>query len=563
MSYGNSWTEIPLEFVGLTIVSGKNGDGKSTISVAIFFALTGLALIEVSKGGLVNIFNDRDCLVELEFESGGHSYMVRRGVRPNVFGIYKDGELVPEDGKRVNFYQDKLDEIVGIPPALLRSVLLINYSSRPFFKMSKGERREFLDKIFGLEKFNIMAEMVKRKLSEISASMSLSSRDLVILKSKLEHQKETLNNYDKMVATAAAKSNTDKSKIEADVLSKISDSMKAKSKLELAKEVVDITNKKVKETSLNKENLKNSKKELISIKEKLKEAEEAEGKCRLCGQVLPKEVTELEKIRVEKLKQTILNLEVSIKEIEKLDCDTESANKTSLTATNELRKTESDVAAAEALVSAAKDRLEEYSFELPEPPKIDITETETKIKENELSSKKMSNIESHLKSAYKILMDEEIKSFIVGKYVPFLNSQVAFFLEMFGFDFDVMFTPEMDYRFISKTRGKKELEYGNFSRGQRTRLDIAMIFAFINVYKMVSFKSMRQVTNLIIFDEFIDMGTDADGVEDCLKMMTEVSRKWDTGFMVISHKVDAESTDFPVYMAKMQSNGFSKIEKVQ
>ena len=214
-------------------------------------------------------------------------------------------------------------------------------------------------------------------------------------------------------------------------------------------------------------------------------------------------------------------------------------------------------------MSAAKDRLEEYSFELPEPPKIDITETETKIKENELSSKKMSNIESHLKSAYKILMDEEIKSFIVGKYVPFLNSQVAFFLEMFGFDFDVMFTPEMDYRFISKTRGKKELEYGNFSRGQRTRLDIAMIFAFINVYKMVSFKSMRQVTNLIIFDEFIDMGTDADGVEDCLKMMTEVSRKWDTGFMVISHKVDAESTDFPVYMAKMQSNGFSKIEKVQ
>ena len=94
LSTGNYFTEIKLNNNTNTLVVGENGSGKSTMLDALCFGLFGKAFRNVNKPNLLNSINAKDCIVEVEFDTSNKSYKIVRGIKPNKFEIYCDGELL-------------------------------------------------------------------------------------------------------------------------------------------------------------------------------------------------------------------------------------------------------------------------------------------------------------------------------------------------------------------------------------------------------------------------------------------------------------------------------------
>ena len=103
LSTGNVFSEVDLEVGRTNLIVGTNGAGKSTILDALTFSLFGKPFRKISKGMLVNSINEKDCLVEIEFAVGTDEYKVCRGIKPKLFEIYKNGELLNQNAKAKDY----------------------------------------------------------------------------------------------------------------------------------------------------------------------------------------------------------------------------------------------------------------------------------------------------------------------------------------------------------------------------------------------------------------------------------------------------------------------------
>ena len=92
LSVGNAPVTINLNETKTTLIHGTNGSGKSTILDVLCYALFNKPFRRVNLPQLVNTQNKKNLLTEVEFTIGRNTYIVRRGSKPKVFMILKNGE---------------------------------------------------------------------------------------------------------------------------------------------------------------------------------------------------------------------------------------------------------------------------------------------------------------------------------------------------------------------------------------------------------------------------------------------------------------------------------------
>ncbi len=181
-SFGSRWQEVEFK-KGVNLILGldverdrSNGSGKSSFLETIPFALFGKVNRNVTKDQIVNWKSRKNCEIEMGFTKGNETYTVYRGLKPDKLIISKNGNDLPMDARKLDFQKSFENDILGMDHKTFMSLIYTNINSTvPILTMSKPNKRQFLERVFGLEfiqdinsKSNEKLRNIEKKLSELS-----------------------------------------------------------------------------------------------------------------------------------------------------------------------------------------------------------------------------------------------------------------------------------------------------------------------------------------------------------------------------------------------------------
>ena len=534
LSTGNVFTEIPLNENATTLIVGENGAGKSTFLDAITFALFGKPFRNINKPQLVNSINEKDCIVEIEFSISKKNYKIIRGIRPNVFEIYVDGELLNQDA-RAKDYQDQLEKLILKMnyKSFTQIVILGSTNFTPFMQLSAYDRRAVIEDLLDIQIFSAMNVVVKSKLSNLKEEASKIKIQIDNTKDKIELHKKHLDELKKNTKEIvdAKKLEVKENLEQLDTLKTESDSLNDG----IDKLLTDIQDEDLTSKRFNKLNNLEAKIEgNIQKLEKDIEFYSDHSTCPTCDQAINNKeekvhtcntkITELndglKKLKEESdaVLERINTIKSTQKQITQLQQDLVRNTTSSKQIRNYIKKLEKEIEDIESK-PAMSDEFKAQSKELLNALQA-FNEKRKEVSENT----------QNYDIVAQLLKDGGIKSKIIKQYVPIINKLVNKYLA--AMDFFVNFNIDEEFKETIKSRHRDDFSYENFSEGEKKRIDLALLFTWRSVAKLKNSVN----TNLLIFDEVFDGSLDINGTEEFMKLINMMNEN--TNIFVITHKTD-------------------------
>ena len=558
LSTGNYFTEINLSGTSNTLIVGENGSGKSTMLDALCFGLFGKPFRDINKPQLLNSINNKDCVVEVEFDSLNKSYKIRRGIKPNLFEIYCNGELVNQDAA-VRDYQEYLEKFILKLnyKSFTQIVILGSASFTPFMQLKAADRREIIEDLLDIQIFSTMSGLVKERMSINKESISTKKHEIDLVQQKFDMQK---NHIDELKQNNADKVNEYAKEISCHndtVSSLLANVAILTSEVQSLQEIVATkieTEAKVKKiTKLESQiesNLSKFRKDISFF--------QSHDDCPTCRQAIAAEFKEEElgnlSTRVTECEHGLTQLEVKL---------LEEQNK--LSAINETQKQinqkQVDIATANTTITETNKmiaRLQRLIDELKNSTVVtDLEEQRLKELKDSLNTLQVNLKELIVEKTYyevasNLLKDSGIKTKIVKQYLPVINKLVNKYLS--SLDFFVNFNLDESFKETIKSRYRDEFTYNNFSEGEKQRIDMALMLTWRAVAKLKNSSN----TNLLILDETFDSSLYANGTEELMKILHMLEG---VNLFVISHKGDILQDKFMNVIKFTKEKNFSRIVK--
>jgi len=558
LSTGNNFTEIKLDSNVNTLIVGENGSGKSTLLDALCFALFGKAFRDINKPQLLNSINQKECVVEVEFDTGNKSYKIVRGIKPNKFEIYCNTELINQDAASKD-YQDFLERFVLKMnyKSFTQIVILGSASFTPFMQLSASDRRSIIEDLLDIQIFSTMNSIVKERISSNKESMSQSKHNIDLTQQKYELQKKHIeqlkqNNEDKVNEYATEiqlHSNTVST-----LLSNVASLAEETEKLQLVVATKIETETKVKKiTKLESQiesNLSKFQKDISFF--------QSHDNCPTCRQTIASSFKEEE---LGSLSTKVTECQHGLSKLEKKLL--EEQNK--LNSINETQKIinqkQVEIATANTTITETNKmiaRLQKLIDELKNSKVVtDLEEQRLKELKDSLlllqeDLKRLIEEKSYYEVASALLKDSGIKTKIVKQYLPIINKLVNKYLA--SLDFFVNFNLDESFKETIKSRHRDDFSYHNFSEGEKQRIDMALMLTWRAVAKLKNSSN----TNLLILDETFDSSLDANGTEELMKLLQLLEG---VNLFVISHKGDILQDKFANVIKFSKEKNFSRIVK--
>jgi len=554
LSTGNQWTEIDFEKHNTNLIIGTNGAGKSTVLDALTFALFNKAFRKINKNQLVNTVNEKDCLVEIEFTINNRDYLVRRGIKPNVFDIEVNGvALHKEADDRAN--QKILEEnILKLNYRSFTQIVILGSSTFvPFMQLTTAHRREVIEDLLDIRIFSAMNNLIKDKIREKKDQIKSLQLKKETLKDKMKMQQEFIEELENR-GNANINANQEKiAKLDTEVGIYMTENAHTEEDIfKYIKEQEEVLGAGDKLVKLN--NLKGKISQKVSVITKEHKFFTENTVCPTCTQTIEEEFR-LNRIKdaqnkAKELQKGYQDLEETIKleqererqftvlskEITKLNHEISQNNTRINLNQRQIRDLESEI---QTLTEQLKNRNTEHE-KLEE-----FKENLQKTFEN-LSKKKEEIV--YYDFAYSLLKDDGVKTKIIKKYLPFINQQVNRYLQMM--DFYINFQLDSEFNESIKSPIHEDFSYSSFSEGEKARIDLSLLFSWREVARVKNSVNC----NILLFDEVFDGSLDGFGADEFLKIIRYVVK--DTNIFVISHKSDLHDK-FDSVIKFEKKNGFS------
>ena len=535
LSTGNQPIEIALDMSQTTLIVGTNGSGKSTLLDALCFVLFNKPFRIIKKEQMINTINQSDCIVEVEFDVGTKNYIVRRGIKPNLFEIFCDGKLINQDANNIDYQKYLEQNIMKLNyRSFIQVVLLGSSSYEPFMKMKPRYRREVVEEILDIRVFGLMDLILRSQQSDLQKKLTEVRHQCELIKTKYETEAKYLKTLEakgsdnQKVQQNKLKEN-DKNKVDYEKKLQELNEQIAISQNELSGQ--DKIQKKVKDLEKYETKIEQN---LDTHKKTLKFFQENDT-CPVCTQSIDTKFKEdkcnHETTTISKLESGLSQLvgELS-KQEEKITAYGKISNKiqtmnveiAKITSSLESLKRHSDQIQQEISTSQERDTdIESIELEL-EQMKVDL-------KDAEINLSKVQEEKDYVDVLREILNDKGAKAQIIRKYVPIMNALINKYLQ--AMDFYISFNLDEEFNETVKSRFRDTFNYNNFSEGEKMRIDLALLFTWRDIARMKNSTN----TNLLILDEIFDSSLDGQGTDDFFKIIKTLEKE---NIFIISHKGD-------------------------
>lgn len=555
LSTGNSPNKVILNEYPTTLIVGKNGEGKSTILDALTFALFNKPFRDINRPQLVNSINQKNCVVTIEFDIGPSQYRVVRGIKPAIFDIYLNGELINQDAAAKDYQKVLEQQILKLNYKTFTQVVILGSASFvPFMQLPTGQRREVIEDILDISVFSTMNQLLKEKMVETKSKVVEIETEIRILTEQAKAQQTLLrslqNNQAQNISTIQEKID----QARADILERTN---KVQLLVSKASELhAQLPNEM--EINQNASAITKSMSKFEALKDQLEGQMSFfnHDECPACRQNIEhshKEVILAEmNTKKEEYEASLATIAAAREKISE-----------QMTKLNELLGQIKDINIAisteNTSVGLLQKNITSYEAELtkanlqtdiePEKEKLKTIAEEALTKNN---SKVALQEEQRLQDIASVLLrDTGIKTTIIKQYLPVMNKLINMYLS--AMDFFVKFELDESFNESIKSRFRDEFTYASFSEGEKMRIDLAILFTWRQIAKMKNSVN----TNLLLLDEIFDSSLDVAGTDYFLNVMDQLGDS--SNVFVISHKGDVLLDKFKNNIRFVKHNDFSTI----
>lgn len=560
-SYGQMFTEVQLDRSPSTMILGKNGSGKSAFTDALVFGLFGKPFRKIKKGQMINTKNGKDAMVEVEFEIDADRYFIRRGIKPDIFEIWKNGEMLNQPGSSRDYQKFLETTILKMDYEAACQIVFVGKAQHTtFMQLDSGKRRKFVEIILNLVVFSNMSKIhynktyeLKNKISEVKSAVTVSREKVKIRQRYIEDLKQA----DRQAAEeeiARVQEALDKVTADLNRLYELRESIKSD---------VDPIDKREYQKAL--DNLRNHITMVGKIEDKIDEVVKSLDRlgdapeCFACGQAIDPDAHQCQvdkmKLKRDELTGARSEIQDKIPGFKNSIAEFEKAIESYDAYLQRVREVDSEITFAErqkeTLVAdlgrervSQKTKIEEGEEELK---KLETLATALEKKYQELLTN-----QEYLQTIGLILQDKGIKSMLIKRFVPIINASVNQHLQQLGLF--VKFHLDENFDETIQARGIDTLGYNSYSEGEKLRMDMALLLAWRDIARMQGNVS----TNLLIFDEIFDSSLDTTGAEALADLLGVFQG---LNVFIITHTPEKIAEKVRSIIKIERQDGFSKIMK--
>jgi DNA repair exonuclease SbcCD ATPase subunit len=560
LSVGDNEITMNLNSTRSTLIVGHNGSGKSLMLDALSFVLFGKPHRNINKPQLINSINGKNCLVTVEFKMGSSDYKIIRGLKPNIFEIWQNGILVNQESHSRDYQKLLETNILKLNHKSFHQVVVLGSSNFiPFMQLSTHHRREVIEDLLDIGVFSKMNAVLKENAAKLKDNLKDTENQLFTTKEKIELQKKHMLHLQQLNESNAAKYLDEIDGLKANV-----SAMNAEN-LTLGAEYSDAYGK----TQSQLQRHEKTKASLLSYERQIKDNikkivfdsqfYENHTECPTCNQSISDDIREN---KISQCRHSAQELNSGYEKLKESLTQTGDAVQEATLELARLNKLHNKIHSNQNLIAGFEKRISDLTtlmnthHETSETADAQHALDSLYSERDTLQELKSTQLEERMYNEViaELLKDTGIKTKIIRQYLPVMNKLINHYLQTL--DFFVSFNLDENFTETIKSRHRDDFSYSSFSEGEKSRIDLSLLFAWRQIAKMKNSSN----TNLLILDEVFDASLDSDGVDNLLKIMGTLDE--DTRMFVISHKQDLLEGKFDQKIEFQKVKNFTKIKEM-